>query len=81
MKNFEKVIYSLNPKTTKRILNNMYEIGILRELGGDTKAFLKKLAHTSTGFEKKVYMFLGSVEQELLDAMSDAIIKKGEEHA
>jgi len=76
VKDFEKVIYRLNPKTTKRILNNMYEIGILREMGGDTKTFLKSLEHKSSGFERKVYAFLGSVEQELLDNMSDAIIAK-----
>lgn len=72
----ENIIPKLNPKTVKRVLSNMYEIGLVKEMGGDTKALLNKLINSSMGFERKVYEYLNDVDPSLLGLMSDAITEE-----
>lgn len=74
MLNIQQELSKLDLESLKRVSNNILDACLINQSNGNSKRFIKDLRRQSKGSEKKIYKFLESCDDEIMENMVDVLI-------
>ena len=74
MNSIQQELSKLDLESLKRVSDNIIDACLINQSNGNSKRFIKDLRRQSKGSEKKIYKFLESCGDEIMNNMVDVLI-------